>query len=121
MNVLSFGEIIWDVYPDAQYIGEAPFNFAAHARRAYPLLLSCKKLLLIFQRCQSELFSECGNKARAVGKARTVTGIGHGYVFAQQLLGIGKPFGFNQASCRDSDVPFEHPIDGGLGDEKHVR
>ena len=34
MNVLSFGEIIWDVYPDAQYIGGAPFNFAAHARRA---------------------------------------------------------------------------------------
>ncbi|MBQ9783900.1 MAG: hypothetical protein IJW29_00160 [Clostridia bacterium] len=34
MKILSFGEIIWDVYPDEKYIGGAPFNFAAHARRA---------------------------------------------------------------------------------------
>ena len=34
MRVLSFGEIIWDVYPDEKYIGGAPFNFAAHAKRA---------------------------------------------------------------------------------------
>ncbi len=30
MKVLSFGEILWDVYPDKKYIGGAPFNFAAH-------------------------------------------------------------------------------------------
>ena len=30
MNVLSFGEILWDVYPDEKYIGGAPLNFAAH-------------------------------------------------------------------------------------------
>lgn len=30
MNVLSFGEILWDVYPDKAYIGGAPLNFAAH-------------------------------------------------------------------------------------------
>ena len=30
MNVLSFGEILWDVYPDKKYIGGAPLNFAAH-------------------------------------------------------------------------------------------
>ena len=30
MKVLSFGEILWDVYDDAKYIGGAPFNFAAH-------------------------------------------------------------------------------------------
>ena len=34
MRILSFGEIIWDVYPDAKCIGGAPFNFAAHAQRA---------------------------------------------------------------------------------------
>ena len=34
MRLLSFGEIIWDVYPDKKFIGGAPFNFAAHARRA---------------------------------------------------------------------------------------
>ncbi len=31
MAVLSFGEILWDVYPDKKYIGGAPLNFAAHA------------------------------------------------------------------------------------------
>ncbi len=30
MNILSFGEILWDVYPDEKHIGGAPLNFAAH-------------------------------------------------------------------------------------------
>lgn len=30
MKILSFGEIIWDVYPNECYIGGAPLNFAAH-------------------------------------------------------------------------------------------
>lgn len=30
MNILSFGEILWDIYPDKKYIGGAPLNFAAH-------------------------------------------------------------------------------------------
>lgn len=30
MRILSFGEIIWDVYPDQSCIGGAPLNFAAH-------------------------------------------------------------------------------------------
>lgn len=30
MNVLSFGEIVWDIYPDKEYVGGAPLNFAAH-------------------------------------------------------------------------------------------
>ena len=34
MKLLSFGEIIWDVYPDNKFIGGAPLNFAAHAKRA---------------------------------------------------------------------------------------
>lgn len=31
MKLLSFGEIIWDVYPDGCTLGGAPLNFAAHA------------------------------------------------------------------------------------------
>lgn len=31
MRILSFGEIIWDVYPDCATLGGAPLNFAAHA------------------------------------------------------------------------------------------
>ena len=30
MTVLSFGEVLWDVYPDKEFIGGAPLNFAAH-------------------------------------------------------------------------------------------
>ncbi len=33
MKILSFGEIIWDVYPDKKCIGGAPLNFAAHAAK----------------------------------------------------------------------------------------
>lgn len=29
-KILSFGEIIWDVYPNERHIGGAPLNFAAH-------------------------------------------------------------------------------------------
>ena len=31
MKILSFGEIIWDIYNDVKAIGGAPFNLAAHA------------------------------------------------------------------------------------------
>lgn len=30
MKVLSFGEVLWDIYPDKKYIGGAPLNFSAH-------------------------------------------------------------------------------------------
>lgn len=30
MKILSFGEVLWDVYPDKKFIGGAPLNFAAH-------------------------------------------------------------------------------------------
>jgi len=33
MTILSIGEILWDVIQGAEYLGGAPFNFAAHARR----------------------------------------------------------------------------------------
>lgn len=31
-NIISFGEIVWDVYPDKATLGGAPLNFAAHAQ-----------------------------------------------------------------------------------------
>ncbi len=34
MKILSFGEIIWDIYPNKKCLGGAPLNFAAHASRA---------------------------------------------------------------------------------------
>lgn len=43
MKVLSFGEILWDIYPDEKYIGGAPFNFAAHLAKhgEESYMLSC--------------------------------------------------------------------------------
>ena len=32
MNILSFGEILWDVYPNERCIGGAPLNFITHTR-----------------------------------------------------------------------------------------
>ncbi len=33
MEILSFGEILWDIFPDKKVIGGAPFNFSAHMAR----------------------------------------------------------------------------------------
>lgn len=33
MKILSFGEILWDIFPEEKKIGGAPFNFAAHCAR----------------------------------------------------------------------------------------
>ena len=33
MRIVSIGEILWDVIGPAEYLGGAPLNFAAHARR----------------------------------------------------------------------------------------
>lgn len=33
MKALSFGEILWDLYPEKKYIGGATLNFAAHLAR----------------------------------------------------------------------------------------
>lgn len=30
MKILSFGEVLWDVFPNGEFIGGAPLNFAAH-------------------------------------------------------------------------------------------
>ena len=31
--IVSIGEILWDIFPDSERLGGAPFNFAVHARR----------------------------------------------------------------------------------------
>ena len=31
MNILSFGEVLWDIYPDTKHIGGAVMNFSAHS------------------------------------------------------------------------------------------
>ena len=43
MKILSFGEILWDIFPEEKKIGGAPFNFAAHCARlgAESYMMSC--------------------------------------------------------------------------------
>ena len=31
MKIVVLGEVLWDLVGDAEYLGGAPFNFAAHA------------------------------------------------------------------------------------------
>src|ERR1051326_4971291 len=31
MNIISIGEVLWDVFENAEHIGGATFNFSAHA------------------------------------------------------------------------------------------
>lgn len=33
VRILTIGEILWDVFPDGERLGGAPFNFSAHAAR----------------------------------------------------------------------------------------
>ena len=33
MNIVSIGEILWDVFPDGERLGGAPLNFSAHSSR----------------------------------------------------------------------------------------
>jgi fructokinase len=33
VKIISIGEILWDIFPEGEYLGGAPFNFAAHAAR----------------------------------------------------------------------------------------
>jgi fructokinase len=32
MKIISLGEILWDILPEAEHLGGAPFNFSLHAR-----------------------------------------------------------------------------------------
>ena len=42
-NVAGFGEVLWDVYPEAKTLGGAPSNFAIHSKQlgANSFLISC--------------------------------------------------------------------------------
>ena len=33
INILSIGELLWDIFPDKKILGGAPANFIFHARQ----------------------------------------------------------------------------------------
>lgn len=61
MKILSIGEILWDVLPDGEYLGGAPFNFVAHAAR-----LGNEALFI----------SAVGNDARGHATLQRIAGLG---------------------------------------------
>ena len=42
-NIAGFGEVLWDIYPEAKTLGGAPSNFAIHSHKlgANSFLISC--------------------------------------------------------------------------------
>ena len=75
MKLLSFGEIIWDVFDDAAHIGGAPLNFAAHAamQGADAYILSAVGNDDLGHRAMSEI-SALGVKTDLVSRSHKATG-----------------------------------------------
>ncbi|MCD9017155.1 PfkB family carbohydrate kinase [Parachryseolinea silvisoli] len=61
MNVLAFGEILWDIIEGQEHLGGAPFNFAAHAAQ-------CGNSSFIISRLGNDfLGTRAYNECRAYG------------------------------------------------------
>jgi len=89
MIVLSFGEVLWDVYPDKKYLGGAPLNFAAHFSK-----LGGKSYIL----------SAIGNdefKAETVGKIKNF-GVLDKYLNISDSL----PTGICEVALNDKGIPL---------------
>ncbi len=77
MKLLSFGEVLWDVYPQEKFIGGAPFNFAAH-----------------FAKCGGDGFMLSGGGDGALGEetiaAVKAQGVGTEHIFVSREKETGK-------------------------------
>ena len=75
MKILSFGEIIWDIYEKERFIGGAPLNFAAHTARrgAEAYLLSAVGTDELGESAKKEL-RRMGIKTDFVAETDTPTG-----------------------------------------------
>lgn len=87
MKILSFGEIIWDVFDDAACIGGAPFNFAAHAAR---------------QGAESYLLSAVGNDELGRAALKKVQDYG---IRADHISTVNKPTGYCRVTLDKNGIP----------------
>lgn len=71
MNIISIGELLWDVYETTEHLGGAPFNFAAHAHRLGHdvLLLSAVGVDERGERALARM-AELGLSTRYVGRVK---------------------------------------------------
>lgn len=94
MRLLSFGEIIWDVFPDAAHIGGAPLNFAAHT---------------VLQGGKASLLSAVGNNTLGKNATEKISdlGIGTEYIFTDAEL----PTGMCRVTLDKNGVPSYDLLD----------
>ena len=86
-EILTFGEIIWDVYPDKKYIGGAGLNFAAHCAKCG---------------AESYLFSAVGKDT--LGEA--VPDIAHSFGVQTELIkALDKPTGTSVVTLDENGIP----------------
>ncbi len=87
MKILSFGEIIWDVFPNKKCIGGAPFNFSAHAVK------QGAQVFLASAVGRDELGNEAVQKAKEFG------------VNVDLVATIGMPTGVCNVTLDENGVP----------------
>ncbi len=87
MNLLAFGEVLWDVFPDNAYIGGAPLNFAAHAAK---------------HGAKAYLLSAVGDDALGVKTRETVQAM---QVDTTYLSTVAAPTGRCVVTLNEADLP----------------
>lgn len=98
-TVLSFGEVLWDLFPDSRVIGGAPFNFAAHLSKLGA------NVTFVSAVGQDELGEAAAEQVRAMGMADTCVSRLADYVtgFCKVTLTDGTP-----SYDLKRDVAYDH-------------
>ena len=98
-TVLSFGEVLWDLFPDSRVIGGAPFNFAAHLSKLGATVTFVSAV------GQDELGEAAAEQVRAMGMEDTCVSRLPDYVtgFCKVTLKDGTP-----SYDLKRDVAYDH-------------
>ena len=83
MRILSFGEIIWDCFPDRRCLGGAPLNFAVHAARLGAESYICS----------------------AVGDAESFAAVAQTGVRTDYLKSVSFPTGYTNITLDNNGIP----------------
>lgn len=109
MKILSFGEVLWDVYTDKKFIGGAPLNFAAH------LAIHGEKVAMLTTVGDDELGSEAAQIIRNFGIDDSYVGVTDKLETGKCLVSLDE----NQVPSYNllHNVAYDH-IDTSIGTEK---
>lgn len=109
MKILSFGEVLWDVYTDKKFIGGAPLNFAAH------LAIHGENVAMLTTVGNDELGSEAAQIIRNFGIDDSYVGVTDNLETGKCLVSLDE----NQVPSYNllHNVAYDH-IDTSIGTEK---